>query len=290
MRLRFLTATSVVLATLSAPALASAEGSLHPFSTLDYAHAKSAAGMTFLPLLSSDPTYLEGIAFYTSYFNDVQTPVVWAPTLKSVEVFVTPTAHRGNADAYNSFFNGTTLVDKQEWWFASGSPCSLSPALNRFTSGLAPELQPTISTGGYPTTCSVTLYYRTAQEADLMALLNANQGVIVNDTLPFCAASSPVFSTKPLVDRLVSDSALVDDGTGVLTGPYLSLVHGVHAIKRSLPALLGGAAAATNGESSFLRDAFHVTGQKATLIDAFTESQVRMTACTPAPFTIHYGS
>ncbi len=290
MRLRFLTAASMVVATLFAPAMANASGPLHAFSTLDYAHAKTAPGMTFLPLLASDASFEEGIAFYTSYFNDVQAPVVWSPTLRSLEVFVTPSVHKGDAAAYNAFFDGTTLVDKQEWWFASESPCSLSPALARFTQGLAPELQPTVSTGGYPTVCNVTLYYRTAQEGELLALLNANQGIAVNDTLPFCTASSPVFYTQAVANKVVALGAVSDDGSGVLTGAFADVLHAVHQIKKSLPVLLGGTTASANGEASFLRDAFDVTGAKATLLDSMTEPQSRMTACTPAPFSVHYGN
>lgn len=252
----------------------------HAFSSLDYGRRTDSGSIVFVPFLWSDTSYQEGITFYRSYFNDVQTPISWGQAVKSVEVLVTPTAHQGDAAEYNAFFSNTTRVDAQESWFASSVPCTLSSELDVFTSGFPPDLQPTVQAAGYPQACYVKLYYRVVQEAQLLTLLRANRGIVIGDDLPFCTATSAIFDTKPLVAALKSAGALAIDSHGNITGSPMKVLYALFVIESERPELLGGAGAADYGAAAFNRDALEFAEPRlVTLVPGYEDT--RMTACVP---------
>jgi hypothetical protein len=286
--LRSILPLSIGVALSAVPAIAQAAGPLHAYSSLDYSREHASGSIVFLPYLSSDTSYELGITFYTSYYNDVQAPQTLGSAVRSVEVYVVPTAHRGDEAEYNDFFTNTSRVDAMEYWFSSSNPCSLSADLATYTNGFPPNLQPIVRTAGYPQTCYAKIFYRTAQEASLLALLNSNRGIILQDQLPFCASTSPVFKTKPVVSALETAGVLVDDGNGSVTGTWGKVLKELSKLGQHQPSLFGGAATASDGENVFLRDALdYIQPNLATLISGYEDTS--MTACIPAPLTISYG-
>lgn len=257
-----------------------------PYATLDYAGQATSASILFVPLLGSEPGFREGITFYSTYYNEVSTPLSWGPGMKSVNVSVRPTAHRGDAAEYQSFFLETDRVDRQENWFNASNPCSFSTELLGLLGTLPDEFSPQLYAGGYPDACSATIYYLTSVEASVLGLLQQGRGLVLADSLPLCQSSSPVFDTRPVVEALVDAGVLTGD-SWQLEGEYAAIVSALSGLDQSVYGAASGSP--RSARRAFLRDALIHDGASEMSILREGYDDARLTACIAAPLTIHSG-
>lgn len=256
-----------------------ARAQTEPTPPLDYARTIQQSGMVFIPYVGMN----RGPIYYTAYEQVANGPPTNVSGMRRVIVNLWPQAHREQAAQYNGFLTQHGITDAK--LLPPSSACQPTPEILRVLSYMPASYSPKILAGNYPIACSLSLYFMSESEAEVLDILSKRPVLTLNTTIPLCTPDSQTLNLGPINQRLVTDGVLRSTSAGV-SGNSWDVLFKSSQLAQLSPSLFVSPNPQKGWEAYMKAFALDLNAQTATMATATANRPVYI--CTPAPLVLKF--
>ncbi|WP_239014634.1 hypothetical protein [Archangium violaceum] len=245
---------------------------------LDYARTLEQSGMVFVPYVGMN----RGPVYYTSYEQVPNGPPTNVSGMRKLIVNLIPTAHRQNL--YNGFISQNGITDAKV--LPPASACQPTEEIANLLSYMPAGYTPRILAGNYPIACSLSLFFLSDSEAEVLSIINSRPVITLRASIPLCDPASQKLNISPINQRLVTDGVLQSTSSG-LTGNSWDVLFESSRLAQLSPSLFLTADPQVGWEAYIKAFTLDLNAQTATMSSTTASQPVYI--CTPDPLVLKFG-